>query len=222
MLLAAALSGVGDTAIARAAAAQLSGYVPIGSALALFQTRPAWLVGWLLGAWNAQFGDPAVGHRWRDLIGTFPSGGSPSTYREGLQADIDARLAVRDGRIQDALASARDALRYWYIHSDAEGEGTPSPAIRFHLALLERETGGTDAAEALFRSLVPPTTWTGVFTGRANFELGEIAAARGDNETATRRYGAALRLFRLNPDPSNAWTQRASAALAAVGGRIER
>jgi hypothetical protein len=222
MVLAAALSGVGDTAIARAAAAELSGYVPIGSALSLWQIRPVWNVGWLLGAWHAQAGDPATARRWRKIIGTFPSGGSPSTYREGLQADIEARLAVREGRIQEALASARDAMRYWYIHSDAEGEGTPSPAIRFHLALLERETGGTDAAEALFRSLVPPTTWTGVFTARANFELGEIAAARGDNETATRRYGAALRLFRLNPDPSNAWTQRASAALAALGGRIER
>jgi tetratricopeptide (TPR) repeat protein len=216
LLVAAALSGASDTAVARRAAARLAGYVPIANALSLWNQRPVWSVAWLLGAWHAQFGDPALGRRWRDTIGRFPPGGSPTTYREGLQADIDARLAVRAGRIDEALARAREARDFWYIHSDAENEAlSPSPAIRFHLAMLERETGGIDAAEGLLRSLVPPTTWSGPFTTRAYFELAEIAAARGDSAGAARRYARALRLWELGGAPASAWAARAANGLGA-------
>jgi tetratricopeptide (TPR) repeat protein len=112
-----------------------------------------------------------------------------------LKSDIAARLASRRGNRQEALAQARGALELWNIHTDNQPEFLPEPAMRFHFASLLRSAGKTDSASALFRSLVPPTTWMGFYTARAALELAEIEEANGDRDAAQRHFLTALRLW---------------------------
>jgi TolB-like protein len=209
LLVATAIADVGDERTGAAAAARLAEYVPVDSAQAYLQTRPVWMAGWALAAYHASRGDTTQTRRWHEEFGRFPAGGSPPTWREAIQADLAARLASRRGDTPTALALARRAFELWTIHTDNVAESQPEPAMRFNLAVLYRNTGHADSAEALLRSLVPPTTWTGFYTARASFELAELAAARGDAVEAARRYRAALALWERGDSEIASWRDRA-------------
>ncbi|CAN5839170.1 hypothetical protein BH23GEM9_BH23GEM9_03330 [soil metagenome] len=213
---AASLAGLGDPTAVRNAVDALTRYVPLDSARAYFDTRPAWWVVWLTGAYHAQEGDTSFARRARHALGTLPAGGSPATYREALQADIDARMAARVNDVPRALAHARRAFELWSIHTENQPESMPEPAIRFQLALLLKASSDTTQAQRLLQSLVPPATWLGFYTARAHFELGEIALARGDSAAARRNYAAALRYWRDGGPEIATWRSQAQAQFARV------
>jgi tetratricopeptide (TPR) repeat protein len=213
LFIAADLAGVGDEEIARRAVAELTSRVSPDSALAYFGTLEVWLDGWLVGAWNAQFGDTLLARRWIQAIGTLPPGGSSKDYRGSLNADIEGRLAARKGGLSDALDHARTAFDLWTIHTENEYESSPEPGMRLNLALLYREAGMADSARAVFSSLVPPTTWMGFLTARASFELGEIAYAAGWADDAARHYLVAARLWEGGGPSVASFRERALARL---------
>jgi TolB-like protein len=216
LLAAAAIADVGDERSGAAAAARLAEYVPVDSAQAYLPTRPVWMIGWAIAAYHASRGDTTETRRWHEAFGRFPAGGSPPTWRESIQADLAARLASRRGDTPAALALARRAFELWTIHADAGVEYLPELAMRFHLAMLYRGAGHPDSAEALLRSLAPPTMWTGFYTARASFELAELAAARGDAIEAARRYRAALALWERGDSEIASWRDRARTGLQRV------
>ena len=198
----------------------LTAFVPVDSAAAYFETRPVWWVGWVLGAYHAMFGDSAVTARWRAALGALPPGGTSRDYRGALQADFDARLAARRGDLRSALTLAERAYDLWTIHANNTFEAQPEPAMRFHVGVLLRATGRPDSAVALFRSLVPSTTWMGFYTARASLELGEVAEQRGDRAGAARHYAMALALWGRGGPEVAAWRERAAGGLRrAVGER---
>lgn len=211
--VAAALSGVGEPNVAETAVGWLADYVPPDSALAYFEVRPVWWTGWLIGAYHATFGDTLVTRRWHETIATFPEGGTPLDYRGGLQADLEARLAVRRGDLESALGHARTAFRLWSIHTDNDWEGLPEPQMRFHLALLYRANDQSDSAAAVLESLVPPTAWMGFLTARASYELGELAENRGELAEAARQYRRAFRYWQHGGPEVAPWRERAEAGL---------
>lgn len=218
LLVAADLAGMGDRAAAQSSVASLSRYVPVDSALAYFQERPVWAAGWLVGAWQAQFGDTAVARRWVDAIATLPGGGTSEDYRGALQSDIGSRLALRRGDAVAAQALARSAMKLWTIHSDNDVESAPSPLMRLNLALLLRDAGEVEEATALFSSLVPPTTWMGFLTVRARYELGVLAKERGDRQAAAAQLGRVLDIL-SDPGPAaREWAERARAGFAGLEG----
>jgi serine/threonine-protein kinase len=192
LLAAAAVSGFARPADVRRAVDALVAGFPVDSALAQFERRPVWSTGWVAAAYHAMYGDTSYARRWHAAFGTFPGGGTSQDYRGSLQADIEARLAARRGDLPTALALASRALELWTIHTNVQPEQLPEPAMRFHFAALLRATGRPDSAAALFRSLVPPTTWMGFLSARARLELGELAEARGDVAGAAVHYGDAL------------------------------
>lgn len=212
-LLAAQIAGVGDSAIAARAAALLARSTPPESALTLFDTHPVWWNAWLLGAYYATYGDTTAARRWQRLLGTLPAGGTSLDYRGGLQADIDTRLDVRRGRLDRARDAEREAMRLWSIHTDNDWEALPSPAMRFHLASLERAAGDDEAAARLLRSLVPPTTWMGFYSVLASYTLGEIEEGRGQTERALRHYAFAEQYWRDADPELSSWHARAVAGL---------
>lgn len=220
LLVAAGITDVSDSLASQRAVQALERYVPADSALAYFNTRPAWLAGWAMGAWHADRGDSAVTRRWHAVIGTFPSGGSPPEWRAALQSDLDARLAARRGDRDAALRSARRAFELWSIHTENQSEFFPEPHMRLHLASLLRAAQRPDSAEALLRSLVPPTTWMGFLTARAWYELGELAEARQDYRAAADWYGRALTLWRNGGDEIRGWRVRAEQGLERALRRI--
>lgn len=212
-LLAASIVGLGDSAVAARAAAWLSRQTPPDSAQAQFGTRPVWWNGWLLGAYNATLADSAIARRWQRVLGTLPAGGTSLDYRGALQADIEARLAARRGELVRARDTEKEAMRLWSIHTGNDWEAMPSPAMRFHLASLERATGDDRAAARLLRSLVPPTTWMGFYSALASYTLGEIEERRGQNDRAIHDYAFAQEYWR-HADPSmGGWRTRAEAGL---------
>jgi hypothetical protein len=195
LIVAADLSQVGDRGAAERAVAWLSHYIPVDSALAYFQTRPVWWAGWLTGAWHAQFGDTMVARRWIDALGTLPPGGTSEDYRGALKSDIEARLSVRRGDSTSAIGLERTAMKLWTIHADNDLESSPPPMMRLSLALLLRDAGQTEEAEALFSSLVLPTSWMGFLSARADFELGTLAAEQGRQTDAELHFRRALGLW---------------------------
>jgi tetratricopeptide (TPR) repeat protein len=195
VLAASALAGSQDPGVARRAVDALARHVPADSMMAYHNTRPAWWNGWLVGAYHAQFGDTTIAHQYHRAFSLLPAGGSPSTYREALQADIASRLAERRGDVTGALSQARSAYDFWYIHTENQLESMPEPAIRFQLARLLKMTGDRAGAEAFYRSLIPPTTWMGFYTAHAALEVADLEAARGDTDSASRHYAIALRLW---------------------------
>jgi hypothetical protein len=195
LMTAAAVGGAADDDVARNAAMRLASRMQPDSARALLETRPVWLEGWLIGAYHAMYGDTSLALRWHAALGTLPKGGSPREYAAALQADIAARLSARRGDRAAALQHARRALQLWDIHTDNQPEYLPEPAMRFHFAEQLRSAGKIDSASALFRSLVPPTTWMGFYTPRAALELAEIEEANGDKDNAQRHFLLALRLW---------------------------
>ncbi|MCG6988726.1 MAG: hypothetical protein LJF06_11170 [Gemmatimonadetes bacterium] len=217
-IIAADLAGVGDRVSAQRAVASLTRYLPTDSALAYYETRPVWWGAWLMGSWHAQVGDPAVARMWMDLIGTLPGGGTSRDYRGGLQSDIQARLAVRRGEPDAAVALARRAMELWTIHTENDYWGMPSPMMRLHLALLLRDAGQRAEAAGLLSSLVPATTWMGFLTGRADFELGRMAAEDGDRDAARLHLRRALALWADGGPDVSSWVARARAQLDSLEG----
>jgi hypothetical protein len=221
-LVSAGLAGLAERAAERRAVAALLAEVPLDSALAYFASRPVWLNLWLVGAHHAQKGDTAIARRAHRLIGSLPAGGSPAKYREALQADLESRLAARVNDRMRALAAARRAYELWSIHTEIQHEFMPEPNIRFNLGLQLALAGDTAAAEPIFRSLVPPTSWFGFYTARAWFELGEIAIARGNREAAQINYSMALRYWSRGGREIAAWRERTQRQLALVGERAPK
>ena len=195
MMIATAIAGAGDEALARASAATLARDFPPDSATAWLDKRPVWMEGWLVGAYHAMYGDTVLARRWAGALGALPEGGSPRQYGAALRADVEARLAARRGDRPTALAHAYRAFELWDIHTENQQELLPEPAMRFHLAALLRASNRPDSAAGLFRSLVPPTTWMGFYTARASLELAEIEEARGDRADALRHILTAMRLW---------------------------
>ncbi len=74
--------------------------------------------------------------------------------------------------------------------------------------------GQPDSAYALFSSLVPPTTWMGFLTARASFELGDLAAARGDTGIAAFHYTRALRHWEDAGRGATQWVERTRERMA--------
>ncbi len=215
----ASLAGVGSERLARAAVRWLADYVPADSLLYYFESRPAWPIGWAVGAYEATFGDTAEARAWQRAIGTLPSGGTPLDYRAALRSDIEARLAVRRGDLEAAERAARRAYDAWGIHSSYFQDYHPEVAMRFHLAEILRARGATRRAERLYRSLGPPHTWYAFYTARAGFELGRIEEARGNAEAAARHYLRAARLWeRGDPEVVGPWLARAREGLERLGG----
>jgi hypothetical protein len=62
LLIGSALTGVGDTAVARRAAEALAEYVRPETALDDFEKKPVWWTGWLIGAYHATYGNPRSLH----------------------------------------------------------------------------------------------------------------------------------------------------------------
>jgi tetratricopeptide (TPR) repeat protein len=211
---AAAIAGVTGEPTARRAVTALASTLPPDSARAWFMTRQVWLEGWLIAGWHAMYGDTVLARRWHAALGTLPKGGSPPEYASALRADIDSRLAARRGDRRTALADAGRALELWSIHTSNTLELMPEPAMRFQLAMLLRAAGNTDSAAALFRSLVPPTTWQGFYTARAALELGELADARGDRVYAEREFLTALRLWERGDSSVAPFRERARRGVA--------
>lgn len=221
-VVASAISGVSDSAATQRALDALTAFVPVDSAAAYINTRPVWWAGWALGAYHAMFGDSAVTARWRAALATLPPGGTSRDYRGALQADFDSRLAARRGDLRHALMLAERAYDLWTIHANNTFESQPEPAMRFHIGILLRATGRPDSAAALFRSLVPPTTWMGFYTARASLELAEVAEQRGDRARAARHYAMALALWVRGGPEVATWRDRAAGGLRrAVGERGE-
>ncbi|MEJ2186812.1 MAG: hypothetical protein P8Z36_12845, partial [Gemmatimonadota bacterium] len=217
-LLAASIAGVGDSAVAARAAAWLTRQTPPDSAQALFETRPVWWNGWLLGAYYATLGDTAGARRWQRVLGTLPAGGTSQDYRGALQADIEARLATRRGELTRARNAEKEAMRLWSIHTENDWEAMPSPAMRFHMAALQHALGDDDAAARLLRSLVPPTTWMGFYSALASYTLGEIEESRGQIDRAVNHYAFAQRYWEHGDAAVAEWRTRAEAALERLTG----
>ncbi|MDX1673716.1 MAG: hypothetical protein R3314_02845 [Longimicrobiales bacterium] len=208
-LVAAGLVGVADAVVAGRAARSLAATLPPDSALAYFESRPVWWTAWILGAYEAQLGDTAGARVWQEVIGRLPEGGTSPDYRGALQADIDARLLVRRGELEAAIPIAVRALELWGIHTENDYEAMPAPQIRFHLASLREATGDTAGARALFRSLVPPTSWFGFLTARSRFELAGLAERAGDLEDARHHYERALALWAAAEGSAADWRRQA-------------
>ena len=195
MMVATAIGGAGDETLAHASAATLARNLPPDSARAWLQTHPVWLEGWLIGAYEAMYGDTVLARRWAEALGSLPEGGSPRRYGAALRSDVEARVAARAGDRTRALALAQRAFELWDVHTENQQELMPEPAMRFHLGVLLRAANRPDSAAALFQSLVPPTTWMGFYTARAALELGEIEDARNNHADAQRHLLTAIRLW---------------------------
>jgi tetratricopeptide (TPR) repeat protein len=194
-LVAAALVGVGDLELAAESAAELATFVPADSLVAYIATRSeAWAAGWAVGAYHAAFGDTVMAIAYRDALEDAPHGGIPNDWPDALTADIEARLAVRGGRLPEALTAAQIAFDTWTIHDAWAAEWYPEPAIRFHLADLLRRTGRSDEAAPLYQSFAVGT-WAGFFTPIAALRLAEYKASQGENDEAGRLFRMAVDLW---------------------------
>jgi hypothetical protein len=217
-VIAASIAGTTDDSRGARSAGALAVGMPPDSAKALFDKRNVWHDGWLIGAHHAMYGDTALAKRWASALGAMPPGGSPKEYGRALQADIDSRIAARRGDRGRALQEARRAYELWDIHTENQLESMPSPAIRFSLAQLLRDAGERDSAAALFRSLVPPTTFMGFYTARAALELADLEQAAGNSRDAERHYLLASRLFERSESHVAALRDRARRGLARIAG----
>jgi eukaryotic-like serine/threonine-protein kinase len=214
LLVGASLTGVGDTAVARRAVDALAEYVRPETAVQEWETKPVWWTAWLIAAFHATYGDTTVTARWRETIGTFPPGGTSRDYAGALQTDLDARMLARRGMLDSAAVLSGRAHNLWTIHSENALESQPAPMIRFHSAMLLTATNRPDSAAALFRSLVPPSTWFGPVTARAAYELGRLEAAAGNTAEAARHYQTAIRLWERGGDEVADWLALARSGLA--------
>ena len=222
-ILAGAIAGAGDERLARRAFTVLSTGFPPDSAFAAFNSRPAWHEGWLIGAYNAMYGDTLLARRWQLALAALPTKDArPARYTEALRDDIAARLASRRGNRADALVLARRAYQAWDVHTENQPEVMPEPAMRFHLATLLRASGSVDSAAALFSSLVPATTWMGFYTARAALELAELREEARDLPAAQRNFLLASRLWERGDSSIGALRDRARRGVQRVAESTRR
>jgi len=214
--VAAALPGVAETTGVRRAVAALTARVPIDSAPRWVEVAPVWKVGWLLGAYHATHGDTAIAARWRATLEMMPRG-NLFDWAGAEAADIGSRLHQRKGSADSAASLAAAAFRAWTIKIETAQDEDPEPAIRFRRAEGLLAVGRTDSAAAVFRSLIPPTTWAGLYTTRALLELGAIAARRGDPNAAARYFDWAMQYLELGGPEMAAWLVRARDGLQESG-----
>jgi serine/threonine-protein kinase len=216
-LVAASVAGLVGGEDVRRSVQELADYVPRDSALMLEDDRPVIETAWALASYSAVHGDTANAERWAAVIAQLPPGGVQEDYRGALRADIDARLARRRGDDRDALRLAGRALELWSIHLDSQFDDHPEIAMRFHLAGLLRAAGRADSAQALFRSLVPPTSWSGFYTPLAALALGEMAAESGDRARAVEYLRIADAHWRRGGSEVAAWLTRTRESLERLG-----
>ncbi|MGQ0649851.1 MAG: BTAD domain-containing putative transcriptional regulator [Gemmatimonadaceae bacterium] len=215
-VVAARVAGVIDDSLVQESLASLTAWVPVDSAVFYQYKREVWWIGWLLGAYHATHGDTTMARRWHGAIGTLRRGGLPPDWPDAIRADIEARLAARRGDLPAALEQARRAFDVWFIHTENVQDWHPEPAMRFHFAQLLRASGKRDSAEAIFRSLVPPTTWVGYYTALASLELGDLFTQRGAHADAAKSYAVALRHWSPGGREVAALRDRASDGLRRV------
>jgi len=213
IMVAASVAGlVGPSSVTRAVSS-LTAAVPLDSAIAHLADKPVLRTGWVLAAYGATHGDTTVAKKWRAIFAEFPAGGPQRDYRRSIQLDIESRLAERAGELEHALDLAQQAYDLWTIHSSNALEDQPEPGMRFHLASLLRKALREDDAAALFRSLRPPVTWLGFYTGLACVELGELAERRGDLQSSVRSYRMAHDLWAAGGSDMSILTDRAAAGI---------
>ena len=170
---------------------------------------------WAVGGHEAAFGDTATARVWQRAVGTLPRGGTSADYVASIQSDIESRLAFRRGDMNEALIAAKRAFELWSIHTDNMIENYPEPGIRFNLGQMYRRSGEPDSAQAIFRSMTPPTTWMGYLSPLATLELAEIAVEQGRGDEAARYYGRVLEMLEGTPEP-NELRARAREGLSGV------
>jgi tetratricopeptide (TPR) repeat protein len=207
------LAGVGDTAAATRAVAELEAFAPAESLSVLLDSRPVWTTGWAVAAYHATLGDTVKARRWQRALADLPRGDTPWDWTGSLAADIESRLAVRAGNLERAEASAREAFERWTIHSHNTLESDPEPGMRFHLAQILQAKGAIEEATRLYRSFVPPHNWAGFYTARSALELGVIAETQRDLREAAFYYSVALALWRLGGNEVASWRDQAEAGL---------
>lgn len=214
------LVGIGEPGATERSVAELAAFAPADSLEAYLSTRPAvWATGWAVGAYQASLGDTAEARVWQAALAKLPSGDTWWDWTGALSADIEARLAVRRGDMENALQAALRAFDLWIIHSSGVGEADPEPAMRFHLAQILLARGDLEHAARLFRSFVAPHTWIGFYTARASLELGIIEEERGNTARAARHYLTAARLWeRGEPEVVGFWLNRAQTGLRRLAG----
>jgi len=213
MIVAASLTGLVDTFAVHRSIESLAEYVPIDSAVEYIESRRVIETGWTLAAFHAMHGDTLIARRWQAKFDELPAFDVGYDYRGALRSDISARLAARRGALEEALESAERAVELWDIHSSNAMDDQPEPGMRFHLAQLLRAGSRGDSAAAIFRSLVPPTTWLGFYTGRAALELAELSQERGNVVASRRYYLIALALWENGEPAVRTWQRRASNGL---------
>ena len=197
-IVAANIAGVAAPGRALRSVEYLNIAVPAESALAYFSRLPDVIqTGWAVAAFHASHGDTALAVKWRSAFETLPAGGRQPDYRGSLQADLNARLAARRGRYEEALQHAFSAFHLWGFHTDNMPEDSPEPAMRFHLAELLRITNRPDNAAAILQSMVPPTAWLGPYVANASLLLGEFSEGGNDSRGAARHYRTATALWEL-------------------------
>jgi len=215
-IVASSIAGLIEPNDARRAVTSLGSDVPLDSAVHYVNTRSVIETGWALAAYHATVGDTGTAQAWRDVFAQLPDAGFQTDYRGSLRADIDARLAARRGDVSRAQELAGNAVRLWSVHSDNVFEDHPEVGMRFHLGTLLRINGGADSAVAIFRSLVPPTSWFGFYTPRAALELAELAAEIGEAEQARHYYRMVLSFWEASGPEVTSWRERVEAGLAAL------
>jgi hypothetical protein len=213
MMVAASLTGLLDPQAVQRSVQSLTRHAPLDSVAEYIETRRVIETGWALAAFHAMHGDTLTAKRWRATFDELPPFDVGYDYRGALKEDITARIAAREGRLEDALEHAGMAVELWAIHSSNALEDQPEPGMRFHLAQLLRANARGDSAAAIFRSLVPPTTWLGFYSGRSALELAELAEQAGDVETSKKHYMAALTLWERGGTAVMSWHQRAATGL---------
>ncbi len=196
-----ALIGIEDTALTARAVHALTALVPVDSAVAWFDRTPAWLVAFTLGAWHAQRGDTLVALRWLETVPRFRGGGSPSTWRESIVADIEGRLATRRGDTAAAHAAIERAYRLWTVHTGNASPADPEPAMRYRLAESLLTRGMPDSAAHVLSSFVAPFSWLGSYVPVVHSLLAQHAERTGDRGAAARHWDQAVQLWALGDAP---------------------
>ena len=154
----------------------------------------------------------------------FPRQGSPIEWAAAERADVEGRLAARAGGADGATAAIEQAMRLWTVHTENSRDFDPEPTFRFRLAESVRDRGLVDSAAAIFRSLIPPTTWLAGITTRSLFELGLIEERKGNRPRALRYFDHALQYWELGgPEVAN-WAElaRDGVGRSATEGRVTR
>ena len=110
LTVAASIAGVADEAAAQRAVAALAAKMPPDSGARALRAPPVWHEGWLIGAWNAMYGDTSLARRWDAAIGTFPREVRRPNTR-GRCAPTSNRGSPRAGAIDTPRCGCRPRIR---------------------------------------------------------------------------------------------------------------